>query len=94
MADNRFVSVITCCVTLPLSCRLKANVWKSEFIIKVHLFLYLVVMCLVFFQVLAQEVGEGVSVQSLLNGSTGWRGRAQQVAALQKRVCLGTVLFA
>ncbi|XP_013386677.1 coiled-coil domain-containing protein 13-like [Lingula anatina] len=37
-------------------------------------------------KVLANEVGEGVTVQSLLNATSGWRGRAQQILALQKKV--------
>jgi len=39
------------------------------------------------FQVLVQEVGEGSTVQSLLAASSGWRGRAQQIITLQKKVC-------
>ena len=37
-------------------------------------------------QVLSNEVGDGVTVQSLLNSPSGWRGRAQQILALQKKV--------
>lgn len=37
-------------------------------------------------KILAQEVGEGVSMQSLVSGSSGWRGRAQQITVLQKKV--------
>lgn len=38
-------------------------------------------------KVLAQEVGEGVTFQELVSGSSGWRGRAQQIIQLQKKVC-------
>ena len=37
-------------------------------------------------RVLAKEVGEGVSVSVLMSGVSGWRGRAQQIIALQNRV--------
>jgi len=37
-------------------------------------------------QVLVQEVGENVQVQTLLSSSSGWRGRAQQISALQLKV--------
>ncbi|KAK2186979.1 hypothetical protein NP493_181g00044 [Ridgeia piscesae] len=37
-------------------------------------------------KVLVQEVGEGSTVQSLLAASSGWRGRAQQIITLQKKV--------
>ncbi len=40
----------------------------------------------IFVQVLANEVGEGITVQSLLNTQSGWRGRHQQILALQKKV--------
>jgi len=33
-----------------------------------------------------QEVGENVQVQTLLSSSSGWRGRAQQISALQLKV--------
>jgi len=33
-----------------------------------------------------QEVGENVQIQTLLTSSSGWRGRAQQIAALQLKV--------
>jgi len=35
-----------------------------------------------------QEVGENVQVQTLLSSSSGWRGRAQQITALQQKVSL------
>jgi DNA repair exonuclease SbcCD ATPase subunit len=37
-------------------------------------------------KVLSQEVGDGVQLQTLLNSSSGWRGRAQQITTLQKKV--------
>ncbi|KAK6180709.1 hypothetical protein SNE40_008710 [Patella caerulea] len=37
-------------------------------------------------KVLNQEVGENVNIQSLLSGNTNWRGRAQQILLLQKKV--------
>ena len=37
-------------------------------------------------RVLAKEIGEGVSVSVLMSGVSGWRGRAQQIIALQNRV--------
>lgn len=39
-------------------------------------------------QVLSKEVGEGVNVTSLLGTTSGWRGRAQQIIALQNKVKL------
>ena len=35
---------------------------------------------------LAREVGEGVSVSSLLGTNTNWKGRAQQIIVLQNKV--------
>jgi len=43
-------------------------------------------MRVMFEQVLVQEVGENVQIQTLLNSSSGWRGRAQQITALQQKV--------
>ena len=37
-------------------------------------------------KVLAKEVGEGISVSTLLSGAGGWRGRAHQIVVLQNRV--------
>ena len=37
-------------------------------------------------KVLAQEVGEGVSVSALLSGVGGWRGRAHQIVVLQNKL--------
>ncbi|XP_074652868.1 coiled-coil domain-containing protein 13-like [Tubulanus polymorphus] len=37
-------------------------------------------------KVLSQEVGDNVNVQSLLNNPGNWKGRAQQVLLLQKKV--------
>ena len=37
-------------------------------------------------KVLSREVGDNVSFQSLINGSAGWRGRQQQILALQLKV--------
>ena len=37
-------------------------------------------------RVLVKEVGEGVSVTALLSESSGWRGRSQQITALQSKV--------
>ncbi|XP_066927690.1 coiled-coil domain-containing protein 13-like [Clytia hemisphaerica] len=36
-------------------------------------------------KVLQREVGENISFQSLLNSSAGWRGRQQQIMALQQK---------
>lgn len=36
-------------------------------------------------KVLQREVGENISFQSLLNSSSGWRGRQQQILALQQK---------
>ena len=38
-------------------------------------------------KVLGNEVGPGVSVSTLLNNPGGWRGRSQQILALQSKVC-------
>ncbi|GFR94755.1 coiled-coil domain-containing protein 13 [Elysia marginata] len=37
-------------------------------------------------KVLSQEIGENVNIQSLLNETSNWRGRAQQIIALQQKV--------
>ncbi|XP_064617596.1 coiled-coil domain-containing protein 13-like [Liolophura sinensis] len=37
-------------------------------------------------KVLNQEIGDAVNIQSLLNGNSNWRGRAQQILTLQKKV--------
>ncbi|KAJ7380185.1 Coiled-coil domain-containing protein 13 [Desmophyllum pertusum] len=37
-------------------------------------------------KVLAKEVGEGFNITSLLNDSSGWRGRQQQITSLQNKV--------
>ncbi|KAI8767448.1 coiled-coil domain-containing protein 13 [Biomphalaria glabrata] len=37
-------------------------------------------------KVLSQEIGENVNFQSLLNETSSWRGRAQQIIALQQKV--------
>ncbi|GFO30348.1 coiled-coil domain-containing protein 13 [Plakobranchus ocellatus] len=37
-------------------------------------------------KVLSQEIGENVNMQSLLNETSNWRGRAQQIIALQQKV--------
>ena len=37
-------------------------------------------------KVLAKEVGDGFTVSELLAGVPGWRGRAQQITALQNKV--------
>ncbi|KFP40974.1 Coiled-coil domain-containing protein 13, partial [Chlamydotis macqueenii] len=37
-------------------------------------------------KLLANEVGEDVSIQSLLGNSSSWRGRAQQILVLQSKV--------
>ena len=37
-------------------------------------------------KVLTREVGDNIVFQSLLNGSSGWRGRQQQILALQLKV--------
>lgn len=37
-------------------------------------------------KVLLREVGDNVTFQSLLNGSSGWRGRQQQILALQLKI--------
>ena len=37
-------------------------------------------------KVISNEVGDGVNVQSLMNATSGWRGRAQQIMLLQKKV--------
>ncbi|XP_044178708.1 coiled-coil domain-containing protein 13-like isoform X2 [Acropora millepora] len=37
-------------------------------------------------EVLAKEVGEGFNIGSLLNDSSGWRGRQQQIISLQNKV--------
>ncbi|RUS82327.1 hypothetical protein EGW08_009917 [Elysia chlorotica] len=37
-------------------------------------------------KVLSQEIGENVNIQSLLNETSNWRGRAQQIIGLQQKV--------
>ncbi|KAK3106358.1 hypothetical protein FSP39_018431 [Pinctada imbricata] len=37
-------------------------------------------------KVLAQEVGDNVDIKSILNSPSGWKGRAQQIVNLQKKV--------
>ncbi|XP_022326302.2 coiled-coil domain-containing protein 13-like isoform X1 [Crassostrea virginica] len=37
-------------------------------------------------KVLGQEVGENVNIQSILNNQSNWKGRAQQIMMLQKKV--------
>ena len=37
-------------------------------------------------RVITREVGEGVTVGSLLNGQSGWRGRSQQIIILQSKL--------
>lgn len=37
-------------------------------------------------KVLSQELGDNVNVQSLLNSNSSWRGRSQQILALQAKV--------
>ena len=37
-------------------------------------------------KVITKEVGESVSMSAILSGVSGWRGRAQQITTLQKRV--------
>ncbi|XP_048728819.2 coiled-coil domain-containing protein 13-like isoform X1 [Ostrea edulis] len=37
-------------------------------------------------KVLSQEVGENVNIQSILNNQSSWKGRAQQIMMLQKKV--------
>jgi len=37
-------------------------------------------------KVITNEVGEGAQVAELLNANSGWRGRAQTILALQKKV--------
>ena len=39
-------------------------------------------------QVVAQELGENVNIQSCLNNPSSWRGRAQQIIALQQKVLI------
>ena len=37
-------------------------------------------------QALAQEIGDNVNIQSVLNNSGNWRGRSQQILQLQQKV--------
>lgn len=39
-----------------------------------------------FFQILSNEVGDEVNIQHLLNNKGSWRGRAQQILTLQKKI--------
>ena len=39
---------------------------------------------------MAQELGENVNIQSCLNNTSNWRGRAQQIIGLQLKVGLYT----
>ncbi len=38
------------------------------------------------FQALEKEVGDTVNIQAILNGTSNWRGRQQQIIALQEKV--------
>ena len=42
--------------------------------------------CMWMFQVLAQELGDQVDIKSVLNTPGNWKGRAQQIVNLTKRV--------
>ncbi|CAF4412293.1 unnamed protein product, partial [Rotaria magnacalcarata] len=35
---------------------------------------------------LEKEVGDSVNIQAILNGTVNWRGRQQQILALQDKV--------
>jgi len=35
---------------------------------------------------LEKEVGDTVNIQAILNGTSNWRGRQQQIIALQEKV--------
>ncbi len=37
-------------------------------------------------QALEKEVGDTVNIQAILNGTSNWRGRQQQIIALQEKV--------
>lgn len=37
-------------------------------------------------QALEKEVGDSVNIQNILNGNSNWRGRQQQIIALQDKV--------
>ena len=45
------------------------------------------------FKVLAKEVGDGFNITTLLNDSSGWRGRQQQITSLQNKVKFVLKLF-
>ena len=45
------------------------------------------------FKVLAKEVGDGFNMTTLLNDSSGWRGRQQQITSLQNKVKFVLKLF-
>ena len=45
------------------------------------------------FKVLAKEVGDGFNITTLLNDSSGWRGRQQQITSLQNKVKFILKLF-
>ena len=42
---------------------------------------------------LGQEVGENVNIQSILNNQSNWKGRAQQIMMLQKKVSADKEMF-
>ncbi len=44
------------------------------------------------FQALEKEVGDTVNIQAILNGTSNWRGRQQQIIALQEKVFI-IILF-
>ena len=37
-------------------------------------------------QALEKEIGDSVNIQAILNGTSNWRGRQQQIIALQEKV--------
>lgn len=64
------------------------NIWMSDGSSCHYLFSWFTSIFSIVTQVLTQEIGENVNMQTLLNETSNWRGRAQQIITLQQKVCV------